>query len=333
MIKYNETDSIADIVKSNWSYKEFENPRLISKLRRMLGIDSRSEILGFSEIAKKFEEEHPEIGQHAKTLHLCCWRLHTQINESPAKNFLNIQLENFAENFKQYLKSQIFIITPISLDRFFCVSWIEYFSKLNMLNSLSDTHQDIKILDNVLELGQCNLRATHGYLLMCETMLKFSRPDVPNKDLSLFLEAVNHGEIAIILNKAILDKSIAFFAKVAEVNIDGKGETEKKLKKIESILMAKKEFLNHWRTFRQLFSSDDYKHLNNYRTGLVHKFSPSETVAHKNYWSGYYDGLKKIEKIVKDSNRLAFYSVAICLFVLNEKTILKADKNRTAKKI
>jgi len=303
----------------------FRNPSIFRKLRRIFIGPTDVTVIAKSPNAQRFIKNYSELGTQADLLGLTGLSLNADLETGPTGLFLRLNLkETFNGNsmFLNILMNQIPFLMPFSLTYFLNINWIEHQALLEL--HVADKTFFKKLSDNLLDIGYCQIRAINAYHEFCRTLLQLKTKDISKNNLDelrVYLACLNHAEICILLNKAILDKIITAYALIFGVSIEGKGKTDKKINKISS--SVDNQFgKNHWSAFIQVLKSPHYETLNSYRTGLVHKISPRISAVHKRELGKMIRDLKPVEKIVSDSNVMTFFAFSTLMFLVNEKHII-----------
>lgn len=304
---------------------EWINPSIWSKIRRFLGRNSDAILFSYSDRANKFFSENHSLGMQASTLELGGFSIEQNIERSVIKNFLILNVkDSFSPTFVQLMSNHIFLFLPNSLRFFINIKWVEYLAQIESNEPEKEFFNDLAVV--LLDIAYCHARATNAYYEYCKSLLYLSDKRMEKGNLvfmTKYLECMNHSEMCLLLDKAILDKLINAYAFIFKVSINGKGQTHKKIDKISREVTPDMPFSNHWSAFTKVVSSEQYQNLNNYRTGLVHKICPSDTAFHKKFHSGIMDGFHSSEKLMKESNNMCFFAFSSLIFLLDEKYLLK----------
>lgn len=312
----NEIDSLYQ--KIEWS-----NSSLISRLKRLFKINSGVVMLGSSDKANEFKLKYPIFAKEIKNLTIASYIIDQDIKKSPVEKVLALNLKtNFSPNFLQILQSHIYLLHPYSLKYFINLKWDEYIALIYSRYNEENYAEQLSL--RIIEIAYCATRAIYSYHLFCLAMLKMNKLNIEKENLDfmrVYLECINHAEMNLVLNRAIIDKTLESYAYIAGVDVNGKGELNKKITKISNTIKIGHPMFSHWSAFVQVAQSDQFTNLNNYRTGLVHKFSPKSTAFHKNSFDGIQKSLRAVESLIKEANHMSFFGNMSLLFTVNEDII------------
>jgi hypothetical protein len=305
----------AQIDKIQW-----KNPSFKSKLKRFFKLRSEGFILAHSDRVHKFRENNQEFFREIQNLNIASFNVARDIESSPVEKILNLRLqETFNDGYLAILEANLDFLFPHSLSYFVNLNWPEYIAFIDEYFPFNTLKK--KQLYLIVELAYCTTRSAYSYHMFCLRMLEMKNININKNNLAymrIYLECLNHAEMNLVLNRAVIDKVLENYAHLNETNVSGKGDLNKKIDKLTKAIERSGNGKNHWNAFVQIIRSDKFEKLNSYRTGLVHKFSPSSTAFHKKSFDGIFEGLRSVEELVKDSNHMSFFALTTLLMAVNE---------------
>lgn len=308
---------------------EWINPSIKSKIKRLFKIESSSYILGCSEQAKEFRLNYPEFAREIQNLTVASYNIGKDIEKSPVEKILALNLKNsFNPVFLNIIEAHLYFLKPYSLKYFINLNWNEYLAFL--YKNLGDKPYIERLSFLIVEIAYCSTRSVNSYHMFCLRMLEIRKIDLVRQNLDhmrIYLECLNHAEINLVLNRAVIDKVVETYAHLNNINLSGKGEFQKKIDKISKVINENHPMSNHWSAFVKLTRSEQFTNLNSYRTGLVHKFSSKSTAFHKKSFDGIAEGLRYVEQLIKESNHMSFFAYMTLLLSVNEIALQNLKKD------